>query len=147
MEAPFSYSFEWVRTGGRRKKQRSSLIQSPGVPSPAVGYVGQDTGTVACTPPSELLGDELRGTLKSRDFDMNFIRDRISIQGCRERPDTQIGTSISVSVGGKGKSSQLSADLTQRRVAHWRQPFSVLMDIFFPGQTSGFYFSFNIKRY
>lgn len=50
--------------------------------------------------------------------------DGISIKGCRERPDIQIGTSPSVLVGGRGTSSQLPAGFSRRRAAPGRQPFS-----------------------
>lgn len=86
MEAQLSYSFEGLRTGGRRKQQSSTLIQSPGVPSPTIGHVGQDTGAAACAPTPggvqnlRAAGTWVQGCLEAkRNFDMDFSRDWISI--------------------------------------------------------------------
>lgn len=80
---------------------------------------------------------ECRGALKSREM-LTWSSAGTGFQSRVAEKDTQIGISIALSVGGKGKSHQLSAHFTLGRAAHWRQPFSELMDIFFPGQTSRF---------
>lgn len=60
---------------------------------------------------------ECRGALKSREM-LTWSSAGTGFQSRVAEKDTQIGISIALSVGGKGKSHQLSAHFTLGRAAH-----------------------------